>query len=110
MNSETSIFDGWTKADLLRAFETLTLATVAILVILLVVRPLVMRALETAKDATQKGTYQPPVVRQIIVDYSKLPLPKLWIRGLQLYGVAAFCFGLGLGIGLNGLALYLLRR
>lgn len=106
MNSETSIADGWTKAELFRAFETLTLAIVAILVILLVVRPLVMNALDMAK----KAPHQPTVIRQIVVDYSKLPLPKLWIHGLQMYGVAAFCFGLGLGTGLSGLVSYFLHR
>jgi flagellar M-ring protein FliF len=41
---------GLNKADLFRAAETLVLAIVAVLVILLVVRPLVTRALETARE------------------------------------------------------------
>ena len=44
------IFLGLNKADLFRAAETLVLAIVAVLVILLVVRPLVTRALETARE------------------------------------------------------------
>ena len=110
MNSAASFADDWTKADLFRLLETSTLAVVAILVIFFVIRPLVTNALEAAKKAQNHPTYRPPVIRQIVVDYSKLPLPKLWIRGLQMYGLAAFCFGLGLGIGLNGVALYLLHR
>ena len=45
-----AIFLGLNKADLFRASETLVLAIVAVLVILLVVRPLVTRALETARE------------------------------------------------------------
>lgn len=45
-----AIFMGLNKADLFRAAETLVLAIVAVLVILLVVRPLVTRALETARE------------------------------------------------------------
>jgi len=105
-NSEASIIDGWTKADTLVVFETLTLAVVAILVIMLVVRPLVKTALDVAKKAPPQST----VIRHIVVDYSKLPLPRLWSFGLRLYGIGAFCFGLGLGIGLNGLAWYFLHR
>jgi flagellar M-ring protein FliF len=41
---------GLNKQDLFRATETLVLAVVAILIILLVVRPLVTRALETARE------------------------------------------------------------
>jgi len=41
---------GLNKADLFRAAETLVLAIVAVLVILLVIRPLVTRALETARE------------------------------------------------------------
>jgi flagellar M-ring protein FliF len=45
-----AIFMGLNKADLFRAAETLVLAIVAVLVILLVIRPLVTRALETARE------------------------------------------------------------
>ncbi len=45
-----AIIMGLNKADLFRAAETLVLAIVAVLVILLVVRPLVTRALETARE------------------------------------------------------------
>jgi len=41
---------GLNKADLFRAAETLVMAIVAVLVILLVVRPLVTRALESARE------------------------------------------------------------
>jgi flagellar M-ring protein FliF len=44
------ILFGLNKQDLFRATETLVLAVVAILVILLVIRPLVTRALETARE------------------------------------------------------------
>jgi flagellar M-ring protein FliF len=50
-NSEPPpILLGLNKQDLFRATETLVLAVVAILIILLVVRPLVTRALETARE------------------------------------------------------------
>jgi flagellar M-ring protein FliF len=44
------IMFGLSKSDLFRASETLVLAVVAILVILVVIRPLVTRALETARE------------------------------------------------------------
>ena len=45
-----AIILGLNKADLFRAAETLVMAIVAVLVILLVVRPLVTRALESARE------------------------------------------------------------
>jgi len=49
-NEPPAILFGLNKQDLFRAIETLVLAVVAILVILLVIRPLVTRALETARE------------------------------------------------------------
>jgi hypothetical protein len=112
MADEAQILFGLTKPELFRATETLVLAVVAILMILLVIRPLVNRMLEAAREArlsTELSKSPTTVIRHVVVDYSKLPMPKLWIRALQLYGFAAFCFGLGLGLGLNGLVSFLLR-
>jgi flagellar M-ring protein FliF len=52
---EQTVLLGLTKADLFRIIETLVLAIVAVLVILLVVRPLVARAFDAAKEATSAG-------------------------------------------------------
>jgi len=96
---------GLNKLDLFRLSETLVLAIVAILVILLVVRPLVSRALETARETAHAAARSGhvPTTRMVVIDYSRLPIPKLWRHALQLYGFAAFCFGLGLGTGLSGI-------
>jgi len=50
INPDAPILLGMTKADLFRVVETLVLAIVAVLVILLVIRPLVMRAMDAAKE------------------------------------------------------------
>lgn len=49
-NEPPALLFGLTKEDLFRATSTLVLTVVAILVILLVIRPLVTRALETARE------------------------------------------------------------
>ena len=111
MADDTQILFGLNKQDLFRATETLVLATVAILVILLVIRPLVKRALETARESALESAklgYR-PTTRLVVIDYSRLPIPKLWRHALLAYGFAAFCFGLGLGTGLSGFAAMLVH-
>jgi flagellar M-ring protein FliF len=55
LNTAPTAFMGFEKADLLRLGETLVMAIVAVLVILLVVRPLINRVLESAANAGSAG-------------------------------------------------------
>jgi len=67
------ILFGLNKQDLFRATETLVLAVVAILVILLVVRPLVTRMLETARETALAS--QRMLAEQAAIGSGMLPGP-----------------------------------
>jgi flagellar M-ring protein FliF len=67
------ILFGMNKQDLFRATETLVLAVVAILIILLVVRPLVTRMLETTREAALAS--QRMLEEQAAMGMAALPAP-----------------------------------
>jgi len=67
------ILFGMSKQDLFRATETLVLTVVAILVILLVVRPLVTRMLETTREAALAS--QRMLAEQAAMGMAALPAP-----------------------------------
>jgi flagellar M-ring protein FliF len=67
------ILFGLNKQDLFRATETLVLAVVAILVILLVIRPLVTRALETARETAMASRRM--LAEQAAIGAGALPGP-----------------------------------
>lgn len=67
------ILFGLNKQDLFRATETLVIAVVAILVILLVIRPLVTRALETARETAMAS--QRMLAEQSALSAGVLPSP-----------------------------------
>ena len=77
---------GLTKPELFRASETVVFAAGVMLIIVLFVRPAVKRALETLREvALERAQHgRRPAPRRVIIDYSRLPIPKLWRHALQL--------------------------
>ena len=72
-NEPPPLLFGLTKEDLFRATSTLVLTVVAILVILLVIRPLVTRALETARETALAS--QRMLAEQAAIGAGVLPGP-----------------------------------